>query len=100
MNIKNRLKKLQNQIIGNDSEFCGCEKETVFKIVPFGESKETTETTICETCYKPMPDPFDCTFSFNNNVKVVEPKTDFSREEFEEWQKTHVASKHISYERK
>ncbi len=24
MSIKNRLKKLQSQIIGNDSEFCAC----------------------------------------------------------------------------
>jgi len=92
------LKKLQSQIIGNDSEFCGCEKETVFKIVPFGESEETTETTICETCHKPMPDPFRFTFSLNNNIKVIEPKTHFSRKEFEEWQNTHVISKHISYE--
>ena len=98
MNIKNRLKKLQSQIIGNDSEFCGCEKETVFKIMPFGESETATETTICETCHKPMPDPLQITFSFGNNIEVILPKTNFSRKEFEEWQKNHVVSKHISYE--
>ena len=80
MNIKNRLKKLQNQIIGNDSDFCGCEKETVFEIVPFGESAETTETIICETCHKPMPDPFRCTFTFGNNIEtnLILPKVDGS----------------------
>ncbi len=98
MNIKNRLKKMENQITKEDSEFCGCQTETVFKIVPFEQREETPETTYCELCRKPLPDPFRCTFSFNNNIKIIEPKTDFSREEFEEWQNNHVVSKHISYE--
>ncbi len=98
MSILNRLKKLQSQIIGNDSEFCDCQTETVFKIVPFEQKEETPETTYCELCKKPMPDPLRCTFDFNNNIKIIEPKTDFSREEFEEWQNNHVVSKHISYE--
>ncbi len=98
MNIKNRLKKLQSQITKNDSDFCGCAKETVFKIVPFEQREETLETTYCELCKKPMPDPFRCTFSFNNNIKIIEPKTDFSREEVEEWQNNHACGKQISYE--
>ncbi len=98
MHIKSRLKKLQNQIIGNDSEFCNCQTETVFNIVPFEQKEETPENTYCELCRKPLPDPFRCTFDFNNNIKIIEPKTDFSREEFEEWQNNHVVSKHISYE--
>ncbi len=63
MNIKSRLKKLEQQIIGNNSEFCGCLKETVFKIVPFGESEETTETTYCETCGKRNSKPIEAFFT-------------------------------------
>ncbi len=98
MNIQGRLKKMENQITKEDSEFCNCQTETVFNIVPFEQKEETPETTYCELCRKPLPDPFRCTFSFNNNIKIIEPKTDFSREEFEEWQNNHVVSKHISYE--
>jgi hypothetical protein len=99
MNIKSRLKKLEQQIIGNNSEFCGCLKETVFKIVPFGESEKRDETTYCETCCKPMAS-LNATFSFYKNIEVndIEPKTKFSREEFEEWQNKHIVSEHISYE--
>jgi hypothetical protein len=89
---------MENQITKEDSEFCNCQTETVFNIVPFEQKEETPETTYCELCRKPLPDPFRCTFSFNNNIKIIEPKTDFSREEFEEWQNNHVVSKHISYE--
>lgn len=99
MNIKSRLKKLESQIIGNDSDFCDCEKQPVFKIVPVGESEETNETIYCETCHKPMA-LLHATLSFGNNIEVnvITPKTEFSREEFEEWQSKHVVSNHISYE--
>jgi hypothetical protein len=35
MNIKNRLKKLQSQIIGNDSEFCACPDTLILAATPF-----------------------------------------------------------------
>lgn len=90
---------MENQIIGNNSEFCGCLKETVFKIVPFGESEKTDKTTYCETCRKPMAS-LHATFSFYKNIEVnvIEPKIEFSREEFEEWQNKHVVSEPLSCE--
>jgi len=60
MNIKNRLKKLQSQIIGNDSEFCGCEKEIRNVVIepdangePIREPPDDYDTPDrCETCGK------------------------------------------------
>lgn len=69
MKLKTRIEKLE-KIIENDSDFCNCEKETVFKIVPFGADDGTTETTICETCRKPLPETLRATFSFGNNIEV------------------------------
>ncbi len=97
MSILNRLSKIEDKLNIN-SQLCACPKETVFKIVPSGESEESNETSRCEICRKPMPDPLRVTFSFNNDIKIVEQTTDYTREEFEEWQKNHVVSKHISYE--
>ena len=68
MSIKNRLKKLQIQIIGNDSEFCGCKKELkTIVIVPSPDGgkmtldgkpyiKPSCEETpeFCERCRKPI----------------------------------------------
>jgi hypothetical protein len=49
MNILNRLKKLQNQIIEEDSEFCACYKQRNIRVPgepPFPET--------CEFCGKPL----------------------------------------------
>jgi hypothetical protein len=49
MNIQSRLKKLQNQIIGNDSEFCDCEKQRNVR-----EPGEPPFPETCELCGKPL----------------------------------------------
>ena len=85
MNIKNRLKKLQNQIIENDSDFCGCERETkTIVIVPTADGKgktilggngepytETDAPEICQTCGKPHAEPLHITFTINPNVELT-----------------------------
>ncbi len=71
MNIKNRLRKLQNQIIGNDSDFCDCEKEPhITVIIPTVDGKgkmvdgepyiELPE--FCPACHKPNPETVHTTF--------------------------------------
>jgi hypothetical protein len=80
MNIKNRLKKLQNQIIGNDSDFCGCQKEPQFIVlIPTADGKgkmidgkpyeEPPE--FCQTCGKRNPEPFHATFTINPKVELT-----------------------------
>ncbi len=79
MNIQSRLKKLQNQIIGNDSDFCGCERETkIIVIVPTADGKgktilggdgepytERDAPEICQTCGKPHAEPLRFTSTIN-----------------------------------
>ncbi len=71
MNIKNRLKRLQSRIIGNDSNFCDCQKEPQITIlIPTPDGGKTTldgkhyiePAKICATCGKPNPEPFHTTF--------------------------------------
>ncbi len=71
MNIKNRLKKLQNQIIGNDSEFCDCEKEPqIIVLIPTADGKGETidgesykePPEFCPACHKPNPETVRTTF--------------------------------------
>ncbi len=79
MNIKNRLKKLQNQIIGNDSEFCDCEKGVRFIITPNSDGKGkmpdgkplTEPPEFCEKCGKPNAEPFHATFTINPKVELT-----------------------------
>lgn len=43
MNIKNRLKKMESQVIKEDSEFCGCKRENNVRLPgdpPFPETRE------------------------------------------------------------
>lgn len=57
MNIKNRLKKIENQIIKPYSEFCSCPRTTVtFLILPTIDEKpqETKQPEICPDCQKPV----------------------------------------------
>jgi hypothetical protein len=81
MNIKSRLKRMQSQIIGNDSEFCDCEKETKFIVfVPTEDGRRTPlhpetyepQPERCETCNKPNAAPFEFTFTINPNVTINE----------------------------
>jgi hypothetical protein len=71
MNIKSRLKKLQNQIIGNDSEFCDCEKEPhITVIIPTADGEGETidgkpyeePPEFCPACHKPNPETVRITF--------------------------------------
>ncbi len=76
MNIKSRLKKLQNQIIGNDSEFCDCVKEIRNVVIYPGANgepiREPAEDYIapdrCETCGKPNAEPLYFTIKPNVNL--------------------------------
>ena len=79
MNLRNRVKKLQKQIIGNDSEFCDCDKEPQFIVlIPTADGKGKTAggkpyeepPEFCETCGKPNPEPFHATFNINPNVEL------------------------------
>jgi hypothetical protein len=49
MNILNRLKKLQNQIIKEDSEFCVCDEQRSHR-----EPGEPPLPETCEFCGKPL----------------------------------------------
>ena len=80
MNIKNRLKKMENRIIGNDSEFCDCDKEPQFIVlIPTADGKgkmidgkpyeEPPE--FCEKCGKPNAEPLHATFIINPKVELI-----------------------------
>jgi hypothetical protein len=76
---------MEIQIIGNDSDFCGCERETkTIVIVPTADGKgktilggngepytETETPEICQTCGKPYADPFHFTFTINPKVELL-----------------------------
>jgi hypothetical protein len=49
MNIKNRLKKMESQIIKEDSNFCGCDEQR-----NHCEPGEPPLPEICEFCGKPL----------------------------------------------
>jgi hypothetical protein len=71
MNIQSRLKKLQSQIIGNDSKFCGCVKEIRTVVIypgangePIREPPEDYDTPeFCATCGKLNAEPLHVTIS-------------------------------------
>ncbi len=71
MNIKSRLKKMEMQIIGNDSEFCSCQKEiqTILLLPdPDGESirepaEEKDAPEFCAFCKRRNPTPIEATFT-------------------------------------
>ena len=65
MNIKNRLKKIESELV-LDSAFCCCEREVVFRILPNRETAAALEN--CETCGKEISQRL-CTFNFGGNVK-------------------------------
>jgi hypothetical protein len=80
MSIINRLKKLQNRIIGNDSNFCGCEKEPqIIILIPTADgSKQTIDgkpyiepPEFCQACGKPNAEPLHATFTINPNVELT-----------------------------
>ncbi len=49
MNIQNRLKKMESQIIKEDSNFCGCDEQRSHR-----EPGEPPLPEICEFCGKPL----------------------------------------------
>jgi hypothetical protein len=67
MNILNRLKKIENQKTGNDSEFCACQKQATFRIIETPEDDVEDPTVICDACHKPHGEPMQATF----NIKTT-----------------------------
>jgi hypothetical protein len=67
MNILNRLKKIENQITGSDSEFCACQKQATFRIIETAEDAAEDSTAICAACHKPHGEPIHATF----NIKTI-----------------------------
>ncbi len=80
MNIKSRLKKMENQITKEDSEFCSCEKGVRFIITPNADGKGklpdgkplTEPPEFCEKCDKQRAEPFHATFTINPSVELSE----------------------------
>lgn len=71
MNIQSRLKKMENQIIGNDSDFCDCQKEPhITVLIPTADGKGATvdgkpyvePPEFCQTCGKLNPETVHTTF--------------------------------------
>ncbi len=60
MNLRNRLTKMENQIIGNDSELCVCPDILEWKFIDHhsdegeGNSIEIPVAHICNKCGKPV----------------------------------------------
>jgi hypothetical protein len=67
MNILNRLKKIENQKTGNDSEFCACLEQPTFRIIESAEDDVEDSTVICAECRKPHREPIRATF----NIKTI-----------------------------
>ena len=63
MNILNRLKKIENQMTENDSEFCACQKQATFRIIETLEDDVEDSTVICEACQKPHGEQICATFN-------------------------------------
>ncbi len=65
MNIKSRLKKMESQLIKEDSEFCACERD-VSVIMPGDAPFPET----CDICGKPLLIRV-VTFNINPNVELT-----------------------------
>ena len=79
MHIKSRLKKMEHQIIKEDSEFCDCEKapQTIV-LIPTADGKGMVDgkpyeepPEFCEMCGKPNAEPLHFTFTINPNVNLT-----------------------------
>ncbi len=80
MNIQNRLKKMENQIIGNDSEFCDCQKEPqIIILIPTADGKGkmidgkpyVEPPEFCEMCGKRNAEPFHATFTISTKAELT-----------------------------
>ena len=57
MQIKNRLKKMEKQIIGSGSEFCACRETPKHEFIRYEDGIETITNPVaesCDNCGKPI----------------------------------------------
>lgn len=97
MQLKQRIKKLERRAGVNDN-YCKCGTPYLITFVIGGEN---LNKNICPDCGRdikpPTKDNFQISFS-ECEYRVIEPRVEFTREEFEEYQNGHVMTEHISYE--
>lgn len=98
MQIKQRIRKLERQTGVND-KFCRCGTPYYVTFVIGGEN---ITQNICRECGRDVKPQTRAEFvieSQRNNYinKVIEPRAEYTREEFEAHQNEHVMSRHRSY---
>ncbi len=71
MEIKKRLKKMENLITASDSEFCDCVKLVKFRIIETPEDDVESPNIICEICHKRHREPIRITFNINPSVQLT-----------------------------
>lgn len=97
MNIKSRLKKIERQT-GVNSKFCRCGTPYIVTFVIGGENIINNVCPECGRDVRPRTGAGIVIDANRNQYSVLEPKVEFTRQEFEDWQNDHVISAHISYE--
>ncbi len=80
MNLKNRIRRMEKEIIPENSEFCECETEftTVVLIPTMDGGKMTLDgkpyeepPEFCETCAKPNADSLYVSFAINPDIELT-----------------------------
>ena len=82
MNIKNRLKKMEDEMQTgkSDSAFCECAGKQIIKIQTKAQTTESPPE-ICQVCGKEIRRRL-VTFKFSGDIEVIKPKADYHRAEF------------------
>jgi hypothetical protein len=71
---------MENQIIGNDSEFCDCQKEPqIIILIPTADGKGkmidgkpyVEPPEFCEMCGKRNAEPFHATFTISTKAELT-----------------------------
>ncbi len=97
MRLKQRIKNLERRT-GATDKFCRCGTPYIVTFVIGGEN---IICNVCPECGRDVRPRTRAEFAIDadrHEYQVIEPKIDFSRAEFEEWQNMHVISRHASYE--